>query len=428
MKKLVSVLLALVMCLSVTTFAWAEDTLPDGVAFEGANTVYWVSGEENGYAETLAAALKAAYMVNADDITMYCKPGADVGSMTHGHVADNLTIYGNNAYISGGECDLEVDTIKYSRTTGNPDDNGVYLEKSITIIASDLYNLGVWGERHTNHTVTIKLTNCDSKAMADSSKNLQRVYISGETGVNNIYLTGCDFLTKATAVYSNADGEIVIDGCTFNGCQAPVNINHKADGAQTVAVRGCTFTNCGDDDAWKEFGAPIRFVNSGNGTMTAEISGTTITGTVGSNGDILIGDGRDGKSSNPVGVSVSGTAGEIQVQQPGYYTDNGGKDESKLASATIGEGDRASVDGNGKITVIGPNTDPVDPDPTPVEPEQPAHTNRRYPATTTTTTETPAAGTDVTSAKTFDAGVALYVGMALTSTLGMAWAGKKRAQ
>ena len=62
MKKLVSVLLALVMCLSVTTLAWAEDTLPDGVAFGGANTVYWVSGGANGYAKTLVAALKAAYM------------------------------------------------------------------------------------------------------------------------------------------------------------------------------------------------------------------------------------------------------------------------------------------------------------------------------------------------------------------------------
>ena len=80
-------------------------------------------------------------------------------------------------------------------------------------------------------------------------------------------------------------------------------------------------------------------------------------------------------------------------------------------------------------TETDPNPDPVipEPDPTPVEPEQPAHTNRRYPATTTTT-ETPAKGNDVTSAKTIDGGVALYVGMALTSTLGMAWMGKKRAQ
>ena len=68
-----------------------------------------------------------------------------------------------------------------------------------------------------------------------------------------------------------------------------------------------------------------------------------------------------------------------------------------------------------------------DPDPTPVEPERPAHSNRRYPAATTTT-ETPAKGGEVTSAKTFDGGVMLYAGMALTSALGMAWMGKKRGQ
>ncbi len=77
-----------------------------------------------------------------------------------------------------------------------------------------------------------------------------------------------------------------------------------------------------------------------------------------------------------------------------------------------------------------PQQPPVtpDPDPTPVEPERPAHTNRRYPAATTTTAEAPAKGNDITSAKTFDGGVMLYAGMALTSALGMAWMGKKRGQ
>ena len=64
------------------------------------------------------------------------------------------------------------------------------------------------------------------------------------------------------------------------------------------------------------------------------------------------------------------------------------------------------------------------PDPTPVdpEPERPAHTNRRYPAANNTTaaTESKAAGETVDSAKTFDAGVVLYVGMSVLSLTGSA--------
>lgn len=218
MKKLLSLALALLLLVVMLPVV----SMADEIIWEGSNNVYWQAGNASGQTPTLADALKAAYMANKGDITITCRPNSDVGSLTHGHVADNITIIGNGAYISGGECDLEVDTYRYDRTTGKQDENGAYLEKNITITASNLYNLGVWGERHTNHIVNINLTNCDGKAPV----NLQRVYISGTAGVNNITVTGCNFLTKATALYSNADGTVVIDNCTFNGGQVPVNFNH----------------------------------------------------------------------------------------------------------------------------------------------------------------------------------------------------------
>lgn len=251
--------------------------------------------------------------------------------MTHGHVADDLTIYGNNAFISGGECDLEVDTYTFSRATGAQAADGAYLEKDIAITAYELDNLGVWGERHTAHKVTVNLTDCDGKAL-EGKTNVQRVYISGTTGVNNITLTGCDFLTKATAVYSNANGAIKAVNCSFTGGQVPFNINHKANGTQTVAVENCTFTNCGDDGDWKQFAAPLRLVNSGAGTQSAEVTGCAFAGTVGANGDILLGDGRTGQTSNDVELKVVNTAANIQAQKPGYY---GGEtvDATKKATA-----------------------------------------------------------------------------------------------
>ena len=308
-------------------------TLIDGSAWTGGN-VYWKAGETTGYADTLSAALKSAYMANEGDITIICKPGSDVGTMTHGHVADNITLYGNNAYISGGECDLEVDQYKYSRTTGEQDQtNGEYLEKDITITAYELDNLGVWGTRNTPYTVTINLNDCDGKAI-EGKDNLQRVYINGTSGANNITLTGCNFLTKATAVYSNADGEIVIDGCSFTGGQAPVNFNHKDSGAQTITVKNSTFTACGDDNKWKTFAAPLRFVNSGNGSQTVTVDNTTITDTVGSNGDILLGDGRTGEQSNGVSLTITNTEAEVQAQKPGYYGADGAVSDTSWVRKT----------------------------------------------------------------------------------------------
>lgn len=300
-------------------------TLNDESAWDTATPVYWAAGTQSGYEATLAEALTAAYVANADDITIICRPKADVGTMTHSHVADNLTIYGNNAYISAGECDLEVDTFMYSRETGKQvTENGEYLGKDITITAYELDNLGVWGQRNTNNTVNVNLTDCDTV----HDITVQRVYISGTTGTNNITLTGCDFGTKATSVYSNADGEIKITNCSFTGAQVPVNFNHKANGEQTVTVTNSTFTNCGDTVEWPTFAAPVRFVNSGSGTQSAAVDTCTFTGTVGTNGDILIGDGRTGEKSNDVSLTVTNTEATVMAQKPGYYTTDGATDDT----------------------------------------------------------------------------------------------------
>lgn len=329
MKKLLSLALALLLLAVMLPVV----SMADEIIWEGSNNVYWQAGNASGQTPTLAEALKAAYMAKGD-ITITCRPDSDVGSLTHGHVADNITIIGNGAYISGGECDLEVDTYQFNRATGVQDENnGAYLEKDITITASNLYNLGVWGQRHTNHTVNIKLTNCDGKAPV----NLQRVYISGTAGVNNITVTDCDFLTKATALYSNADGTVVIDNCTFNGGQVPVNFNHKASGAQIVTVKNCTFTNCGD--ASIVYAAPVRFVNSGTGSLDATIENNTFTGTVGNNGDILLGDYREGETSNNFTATITPN-GTTKVRNSGI------KDEPTPITGKV------TADANGNITHV----------------------------------------------------------------------------
>ena len=348
MKKLLSLALALLMLAVMLPVV----SMADEITWEESKNVYWQAGDTSGQTATLAEALKAAYMANKGDITITCRPNSDVGSLTHGHVADNITIIGNGAYISGGECDLEVDTYRYDRTTGKQDENGAYLEKNITITASNLYNLGVWGERHTNHIVNINLTNCDGKAPV----NLQRVYISGTAGVNNITVTGCNFLTKATALYSNADGTVVIDNCTFNGGQVPVNFNHKANGIQTVTVKDSTFTNCGDAGEWSAFAAPVRFVNSGNGSLDATIENNTFTGTVGNNGDILLGDYRDGETSNDFTATITPN-GTTKVRNSGI-TDEPTPITGKVTADAKGNITHVQEEGPTTIVIISPTQDP----------------------------------------------------------------------
>lgn len=347
MKKLLSLALALLLLAVMLPVV----SMADEITWEESKNVYWQAGDTSGQTATLAEALKAAYMANKGDITITCRPNSDVGSLTHGHVADNITIIGNGAYISGGECDLEVDTYQFNRATGVQDENnGVYLEKNITITASNLYNLGVWGERHTNYTVNINLTNCDGKAPV----NLQRVYISGTAGVNNITVTGCNFLTKATALYSNADGTVVIDNCTFNDGQVPVNFNHKADGKQTVTVKNSTFTNCGDAGEWSAFAAPVRFVNSGTGSLDATIENNTFTGTVGNNGDILLGDYRDGETSNDFTATITPN-GTTKVRNSGI-TDEPTPITGKVTADAKGNITRVKEEGPTTI-IISPTQD-----------------------------------------------------------------------
>lgn len=348
MKKLLSLALALLMLAVMLPVV----SMADEITWEESKNVYWQAGDTSDQTATLAEALKAAYMANKGDITITCRPNSDVGSLTHGHVADNITIIGNGAYISDGECDLEVDTYMFSRDTGlQVKSGGAYLEKDITITASNLYNLGVWGERHTNHTVNINLTNCDSKENS-GKENVQRIYITGTTGVNNITVKGCDFLTTACALYSNADGTVVIDNCTFNGGQVPVNFNHKADGTQTVTVKNSTFTNCGDTGDWSAFAAPVRFVNSGKGSLDATIENNTFTGTVGNNGDILLGDYRDGETSNDFTATITPN-GTTKVRNSGT-TDLPQTITGKVTADAKGNITPVKEEGPSQIVIISP--------------------------------------------------------------------------
>ena len=143
-KKILGIVLALiVLTLAMSISIFAQDTenvvLPDGVtaADFGDNTV---TDGTNFYA-TIKSALEGIHLT--DNRVLYCKPGADVGVMTHGHVCANLIVYGNGASLTAsGEQDFELDTYKFCHNGANTCD-GVTGELTLTV--KNLNGCGAWG-------------------------------------------------------------------------------------------------------------------------------------------------------------------------------------------------------------------------------------------------------------------------------------------
>lgn len=350
----------------IKNLTFKDNTIPSGASLTSYKSSYGATVDESGnfsvqdwtakdnnvkvgsnYFKTLASALTYVYKNGPYDsaVTIECKSGADVGAMTHGHVEDDLIIIGNDAYVSSGERDFELDTYTFSRATGAQTKGSTdYLQKNVTVKVNNLNGIAAWGERHSNYTVDLEFTNC---------RNMQRVYFSGTSGTNNIKLTNCSFsrsLTSdssypqgdKTSVYSNNPGTIVINGCDFTGIPAAVNMNNKSNGKQDITITGCTFTNCAsaaNAADWNDFAAPIRFVTQNGASTDVKVSDCTVKYSDGNtnvgNGDILLGDGREGKASTEkITLDISGTAGEVQIQAPG---------KGKVRGETLTESDSKTI-------------------------------------------------------------------------------------
>ncbi len=314
----------------------------------GSNTVYY----NGAYYPTLAEALKGVYMSSPQSTAkVYCKPDADVGALTHGHVADDLIIYGNGAKVSGGEGDLEIDTYKYDRSTGNQSATGTYLDKDITVKVFDLDGIAAWGQRNTAHTVNLFFENC---------KNMDRIYFTNgnnQEGKINISLDGCSFDADNgshanTSVYSNASGDITIKNTTFKNISVGLNINHKSAGVQNITLENCTFEDCALADSpqaasTKTYAAPVRVVAKEGATTNLVLNQVTFTYSEGKencgNGDVLIGDGRHDASEKQgiVTLGMTDTQADVMVQKKGYYTaaDGNTTDATKAETTKVSKSD-----------------------------------------------------------------------------------------
>lgn len=413
-QKLVAALMSIALGTSTvfSTVAFAEGTvlpnsgveigttenkeveLPKGVELNwGDNTVYYngkyykklQTQKDTQTQEEIQGALEAAYKDTNTTGTkeIYCKPNADVGKMTHGHVADDLIIHGNGAYVSSGERDLEIDTYKWSRATGAKDEvNGTFLEKDITVTVNNLNGIAAWGQRNTNWKITLNFENC---------KNMQRIYFTGTTGEIDINVNGCSFdasddnvlkANKGTAIYSNADGSINVSNTTFKNIDVGLNLNHKMLGTQTVKIENCDFIDCGQGTKdTKTYAAPIRIVAQDGATSNLTVNKATFTygeGVKSCNGDILLGDGRalkeneKDKKQGITTLAMENTNANVMVQNYDYYKDDGTIDSGKGETTTVKDTQIVKPNDNNHFEVeddkpVNPPIYPIYP-PTPSEP------------------------------------------------------------
>ena len=277
---------------------------PEGVTAEnykekfGDNTVT----DGTNYYATMIKALEGIHLTGEN--TLYCKPGADVGEMTHGHICASLTVYGNGAYVSGGEQDFELGQYNYCHNGANTCSG---ITEDLTLNVNYLHGAGAWGTHNVEYTFNMLFNNCE---------DMGRIYMNGIGGENNITLNNCTFTSNIAGdckLYSNANGTINVTNCAFSNVNLAINLNHKVAGEQIVNITNTTFDNVGYADY--EYAAPVRVLSSVEGaTSNVTINGCTFTNTVanklGQDADILL----DYAISTTV-VNVSGTSAKVIVEK-----------------------------------------------------------------------------------------------------------------
>ena len=218
---------------------------------------------------------------------IYCKENAKlVGSYTRGQqrtaeVTNDLTIYANGADFQNTEISLN----ETSLSTGS-----VGKTKNLTLKIYDAKNIRVWGNAPAEGvTQNILLENCTFEGKGINSGNAVAsggiFYVSGTSGAINLTMNNCKVSGSDQGVYSNANGTITINNCTFANCAAAMKISHKATGACNVTVTDTTFNQCGwntevTGKEWlKNDSSAIKCKTTG--TMTLTLNNVAITNMIG---------------------------------------------------------------------------------------------------------------------------------------------------
>ena len=279
------------------SFETAEGTYKDSLGRE--QTAEAVAAYVDGSGKVqYVADLRTAALAGAT--TVYCKKDADmkarkIDTNRTEALTGDLTVYGNGADFNGGQ-------ISIMPTAAAP--------QTVNVRVENAKGLSVWGSPAENgRTYNVDLKNCS--LTKDSGEGLL-MWRGNPDGTDKINLTieNCYLKSVGTqemaGVHTTASGTITVKNSTFVDVDCPININFKQSGTLSATVENCTFVNCGKVKPENDYFAPVRFVNNGEANaLTATIANNTFTKTVGTNGDILLGDHRNGKTSNAFTATIT---------------------------------------------------------------------------------------------------------------------------
>ena len=376
MKKVLATILALVMALSVTTMAWADAVAKiDGTGY--ATLQEAVNAANNGQTIVLQSDVVLTASLNvAVNVTLDLNSYKITADMNGPHMicnAGNLTITDSSANKTGEIAKIGAET-----------------------------NFGYVIENHG----TMTLDRCKISSTSVKSSAIENGWYTASA---NTAGTSCTMtIQNAEVVSVNADGGLytvknddygvmVINGGVFTnsvaGAGAVLNWND-------LTINGGTFTGA----------SAVRTLKSGSSdfeTGKSQIKNGTFNG------------GIDTLDGYKTGITIAVTGGTFSTDVTEYLaegkilqkngdtytavTNSGITSGTYTAKPTVPDGYKVVENTDGTFTV-----------------EKVGGYYYYQPTTDTKTTDTKG------SPKTFDAGIALYVGMALTSAAGVAFVGKKR--
>ena len=379
MKKVLATILALVMALSVTTMAWADDvakiggtgyaTLQEAVdaATNGQTTIVLQSNVVLTASLNVAAGRTVTLDLNS------CKITADMNGPHMICNAGNLTITDSSENKTGEIAKIGAET-----------------------------NFGYVIENHGTMTLDrckISSTSVKSSAIENGwyTASANTAGTSCTMTIQNAEVVSVNAVGGLYTVKNDDYGVMVINGGVFTngvaGAGAVLNWND-------LTINGGTFTGA----------SAVRTLKSGSSdfeTGKSQIKNGTFNG------------GIDTLDGYKTGITIAVTGGTFSTDVTEYLaegkilqkngdtytavTNSGITSGTYTAKPTVPDGYKVVENTDGTFTV-----------------EKVGGYYYYQPTTDTTTTDTTG------SPKTFDAGIALYVGMALTSAAGVAFVGKKR--
>ena len=427
MKKVLATILALVMAIGLCSVSWATapasvnsaDALKSAIETGGAITL---SGNIE-VSQALSVSKRVTIDLNGQTIT---GKNGEYGCRVFNVVAGgSLTLTGSGTITTANQNDTTTfpDNSSVIRVGDNTNGAacGLVVGKDVKIIAPASYGVAVFGT-NTKQTLEVNGTVTSDKACAISG-NGSAGFTATEITINDgAKITSNDNV----AIYHPQAGTLTVKAATITG-RGGIEIK---SGTASVDVAGANIKATGsvdhteNNDGTSSRGYAIAVVeNPGyKGAPSAVIQNGDFVGAMG-----ILKDGEVSAEEKKGNLAIH--AGSFTVNVNDYVTDNTpvasnngtyyvGETTIQNAANNLSAGQQLKIE-KGTVAINGAEYS-ADGNATYTKPSSGGY--YYYPSTSDTTTSTTTKG----SPKTFDAGIALYVGMALTSVTGVAFVGKKR--